>query len=104
MIIEKIIPTLKATNQTKEALTIPLTGLREYIAGLARRYGIVYVRTPSDDLAEVITGLAGDEVRSNETRDLIVALRRAEMIDGPTMVNLLGNYLDEMLGENKPED
>lgn len=86
---------LKEIDQKKEALIIPITGLREYIVDIARRYGVSYVRTPSDDLAEVITGLSGDEVESDETKDLIVALRRANVIDGPTMVSLLGNYLDE---------
>jgi hypothetical protein len=86
---------LTETDQTKEALDIPTVGLREYIADIAKRYGVSYVRTSSDELAEVITRLSGDDVPSDETKDLIVALRRANVIDGPTMVSLLGNYLDE---------
>ncbi|MEI6068709.1 MAG: hypothetical protein WCP96_15310 [Methylococcaceae bacterium] len=86
---------MKEIDRKKEALTIPTAGLREYIIEIARRYGVSYVRTPSDDLAEVITRLSGDEVASDETKDLIVALRRANVIDGPTMVSLLGSYLDE---------
>lgn len=46
-------------------------------------------------LAEVITHLAGDEVKPDETEELIIALRRANVIDGPTMVTLLGRYFDE---------
>lgn len=86
---------LKEIDRKKEVLTIPTAGLREYIIEIARRYGVSYVRTPSDDLAEVISRLSGDEVASDETKDLIVALRRANVIDGPTMVSLLGSYLDE---------
>jgi hypothetical protein len=46
-------------------------------------------------LAEVITGLADDEVKPDEIERLIIALRRANVIDGRTMVKLLGSYLDE---------
>lgn len=46
-------------------------------------------------LAEVITSLSGDEVKPDEIENLVVALRRANVIDGPTMVTLLGRYFDE---------
>jgi len=32
----------------------------------------------------------------DETEKLVIALRRAEVIDGPTMVTLPGRYLDEL--------
>lgn len=77
------------------AMTIPSTGLAEYIAALARQHGIRYVKTANDALAEVITRLADDEITTDKTEDLIVALKRANVIDGTTMVSLLGSYLDE---------
>ena len=45
--------------------------------------------------ASAITRLADDHVETDETEDLLVALRRAHVIDGPTMVDLLGRHLDE---------
>lgn len=74
---------------------IPTFGLKEYIAGLARQHSIRYTRTPDDALAEASTRLAGDEITTDETENLLVALKRAHVIDSATMVSLLGNYLDE---------
>lgn len=74
---------------------IPTTGLAQFIAGLAEKHGVRYRRSADDALADVITRLADDEVVSDETEDLIVALRRANVIDASTMVSLLGNYLEE---------
>lgn len=79
--------------QTKE---IPQVGLGAFIADLAMRYGVEYVRTGSSALAEVVTRLAGDDVKPDETEKLVIALRRANVIDGRTMVTLLGRYFDEM--------
>jgi hypothetical protein len=74
---------------------IPTTGLREFITDLAKRHGVTYVRDGYSALAEVTTRLSDDEVVPDETEKLVIALRRAEVIDGPTMVTLLGHYLDE---------
>jgi hypothetical protein len=43
-------------------------------------------------LAEVITRLSDDEAAPDETEKLVIALRRAEVIDDPTMVTQLGRY------------
>jgi hypothetical protein len=74
---------------------IPTTGLRTYVADFARRQGIQDVRTGQGALARVITGLADDEVTPDATERLIIALRRAKAIDGPTMLTIQGRYLDE---------
>ncbi len=77
---------------------IPTTGLSEYISVLAQRSGVRYVPTPTDNLANIITKLSGDEILVDEIEDLLVALKRAKVIDGLTMVHLLGNYLEEKHG------
>ena len=74
---------------------IPSVGVGPFIANLAKRHGVTFAKTGSDAVAGVITRLADDEVITDETEDLIVALRRAHVIDGPTMISLLGHYLDE---------
>lgn len=76
---------------------IPAKNVAQYIADLARQHGISGKRTPDDALAEVITRLADDEVVNDATEDILVALKRAGVIDGSTMVSLLGKYLDEKL-------
>lgn len=77
------------------AFDIPATGMRAYVANLAQQYGIAYVKTGSGALAQVITNLADDDVRPDETEQLLIALRRANIIDGRNMVLLLGRYFDE---------
>lgn len=77
---------------------IPTSGLRDFVASLAQKHGVRYAKTSNDALAEVVTRLAGDVVIPDETEDLIVALKRANVIDAETMVALLGNYLDEKKG------
>ena len=74
---------------------IPMTGLKAYIADLAKRHDVVYVTTGGSALAQVITRLAGDDGNPDETEKLVYALRRANVINGPTAVALLGRYLDE---------
>ena len=81
-------------------IDVPTSGLAEFIADLARKHGVRHVRTGVDDLADVITRLSDDVVVPDDTENLIVALRRAHVIDSSTMVSLLGNYLDEIKGRN----
>ena len=82
---------------------IPMTGLSAYIADLAKRHDVVYVKTGSSALAQVITRLAGDDGNPDETEKLAIALCRANVIDGRTMVTLLGRYFEETRNEgNEP--
>ena len=78
-----------------ETLNIPSSDLASYVSELAKSQGIKDVRTGQGVLARVITGLAGDEVAPDKTERLIIALRRAKAIDGPTMLTIQGRYLDE---------
>ncbi|WP_402720455.1 hypothetical protein [Janthinobacterium rivuli] len=86
---------------------IPMVGLGKFIGDLAKRHGVVYVRDGMCALAECITRLSDDEVEQDETEKLVIALRRSKVIDGPTMVTLLGRYFDETrdirLSRNDPE-
>ncbi len=76
-------------------LEIPTVGLAAFIADLAQRHDVVYERTGSSALAQAITRLSGDDGAPDPTERLIIALRRAELIDGKTMLTLQGRYLDE---------
>ncbi|MFG6443551.1 hypothetical protein [Roseateles sp. LKC17W] len=68
----------------------------DFIAAFVARHGIVYEFTGSSALAQAITGLAGeDDAKPDATECLVIALRRAGVIDGATMVMLLGRYFDE---------
>ncbi|OAJ60812.1 hypothetical protein A6V36_01775 [Paraburkholderia ginsengiterrae] len=74
---------------------IPTIGLRKFIADLAKRHGVVYVRDDTSALAAVITRLSDDDLTPDETEKLVIALGRANIIDDSTVVTLLGRYFDE---------
>lgn len=77
---------------------IPTRGLADFITGLASQHRVKFRRTHLSDLARTFTRLSDDDVEQDDVQRLVVALRQARVIDGPTMVELLGNYLDEKFG------
>ena len=80
---------------TMTTLTYPTQKVAAFVANLARRHGVSYIQTSNDAFASLVTTLSDDTVVTDSTQDLIVALKRAKVIDGKTMVALLGNHLDE---------
>lgn len=76
-------------------IRIPTSGVSRYVAELAARHHVTYSRSQVDEWARVVTRLAGDEVQSDETGDLLVALRRANKLTDREMAALLVNHLRE---------
>ncbi|AJK47364.1 hypothetical protein [Burkholderia plantarii] len=74
---------------------IPTKGVAQFIHSLARRHRVHYTRTPTDQWAETVTRLAGDEVCSGPVEDLLIALKRAGKLSTHDMAALLINYLRE---------
>lgn len=68
-------------------------GIKNYIQNLANTHNVTYVSAPVDALADHITALADDVVQNDDTRNLLVALKRAQVISGPQMNTLLVRYL-----------
>jgi hypothetical protein len=60
-----------------------------YVRQLANREGIVFAPTYADIWATAITQLAGDEVKSDPTDDLLVALTRAGKLSPREMTKLV---------------
>lgn len=74
----------------------PTHEVAAFVANLARRHDVSYAKTSNDALADLITQLSDDDVVTDETEDLIVALKRSKVIDASQMVALLGSYMDEI--------
>ena len=72
-----------------------MTRMPTYIVDLAKRHDVGDAKTASGALAQVMPRLAGDDANPDETEQLVIALRRANVINGPTAVALLGHYFDE---------
>ena len=77
------------------SVTTPTVEVKTFVQSLAAVHNVTFVKTVADNFAETVTRLAGDEVVTDEVEDLIVALKRARIIDAATMVEILGKYLDE---------
>jgi len=60
-----------------------------YVRQLAKREGVVFVPTFADIWASAVTKLAGDEVSSDPTDDLLVALTRAGKLTPRDMTKLV---------------
>lgn len=82
-------------KNTIEAVKIVQNKVSHYVLDLAKKSGVAFIKSPNDALANVITHLSDDDVICDETEDLIVALRRANVINGTEMVSLLGQYIKE---------
>lgn len=78
-----------------DTATFPTTDVGNYVRWLAGFHGVRYVPTVTDQWAETVTRLAGDEVRSGPVQDLLVALKRAGKLTKDDMARLLVNYLRE---------
>ncbi len=72
----------------------------KYIKKLAAENHVAYIKSDIDVLAKKFTELSGDEVVTDEIDDLFVALKRAGIITGAELVNLLGQYIDEKRDRN----
>jgi len=66
-----------------------LTPTARYVLSLAKRLGISYTPTYSDHWAFAVTRLAGDEVLSDSTDDLLVALTRAGKLSPNDMTKMV---------------
>lgn len=60
-----------------------------YVRQLAKREGIVFAPTFADIWAKAVTRLSGDEVKSDKTDDLLVALTRAGKLSTRDMTRLV---------------
>lgn len=62
---------------------------------MAAQHGVAYTPTGLDRWAAVVTELAGDAIPPDPVRDLLLALRRANIISVPEMASMLTAYLRE---------
>lgn len=83
------------SSSLNKTLQIPKEGVSQFVERLADKHHISYKRTAGDAWAESVTQLAGDEVISDTTGDLLVALKRAHKLNDGEMTALLINHLRE---------
>lgn len=71
------------------------TPTAKYVSELAASHGVRYQLTYGDVWAHHVTRLSGDEVHTDDTENLLVALARAGKISGAEMTRLTVTHLRE---------
>ena len=65
------------------------------IRDLAKSHGITAQRIGIDDLADTFTRILDEEVETDEVEQLVINLRRANIINKKKAIELLGAYLSK---------
>jgi hypothetical protein len=71
------------------------TTARDEILDLAKRHGIIYEETALDRFAKKAAELSDAEATLDDIDHMLVALRRANILDGTTATQLHIRYLNE---------
>ena len=79
----------KLTGHIYPNTSNPDTAVSRYVRALANRHKVHYEPTFSDRWASSVTRLADDDVKSDKTDDLLVALRRAGKLSPKDMTKLV---------------
>ena len=79
----------KLTGHSYPNTSNPDTAVSRYVRALANRHKVHYEPTYSDRWARSVTRLADDDVKSDKTDDLLVALRRAGKLSPKDMTKLV---------------
>ena len=66
------------------------------IRALAAQHGVAVQRTALHDWADHVSRLSGDDGVLDGVEELVVALRRAQAVDGIELTRLHARYLDEL--------
>lgn len=74
----------------------PLFSVHRFAADLAARYGVSQAPIKCGRLVQVAAGSSGAEVPRDVTRDTLLALRRANIIDAEMHAHLLLTHLREL--------
>lgn len=69
-----------------------------YVRRLAQKEGIAFTPTFADQWAQAVTSLAGDDIRSDNIDDLLVALTRAGKLSPRDMTKLLIAHHRSLIG------
>ena len=72
------------------------TSVSRYVRALASQHSVFYEPTFADRWASSVTRLADDDVKSDETDDLLVALRRAGKLSPKDMAKLVISHHREV--------
>lgn len=86
----------KISRLSIEPDALPARNVREFVAHLALANGIALRRDGLDDFADATSRVAGDDVRLDDTGNLLVALKKNNVITGRQLARLMTNHILEV--------
>ena len=75
---------------------LPTESVGEFIENFARAHGIRYRRSGLDVWAEAVTRASGDDVRLDHAQELLVALKKKNLLNDHQFSRLLTNHMREV--------
>jgi hypothetical protein len=84
------------TREMPEDLDLlPTQDVGQYVLDFAMSRNVVQQRTVLDHWAESVTRASGDDVRLDHTGQLLVTLKKANLINGRQLARLMTNHMRE---------
>ena len=74
---------------------LPTQDVGQYVLDFAMSRNVVQQRTVLDHWAESVTRASGDDVRLDHTGQLLVTLKKANLINGRQLARLMTNHMRE---------
>lgn len=85
----------KSLNKSIQYQSFSPSSVASQVREMASQYGLSYTDNPMDNWAKSVTRLAGDDVKSDPIKDLIIVLKRAGKISKKEVANLMAGYIKE---------
>ena len=79
---------------------MPESNFKEYILKLSKENNVIYSETKLDIWCKKITELSGDDVSSDYIQDLIIELKRKNIISKESVMHLASGYSKEKRLQN----
>jgi hypothetical protein len=77
------------------AIVIPTSGFKTFIIDLAREHQVLPTKKEIDHWALAVTNLSDDVEAPDDIEQLVINMKRAEIVTGAEMGKLLVGYLRE---------
>jgi len=74
---------------------VPTKNVGNFVIELAEHHNVSYSYSSMDQFADSVTTLAGDDIKHDRIKDLLVALKRAGKLSMQQVAQLSVNYLRE---------
>jgi len=93
---------MKRIELPEDVNDLPTRHVAEYVRRLAAAHHVTYQRSDLEDWAEAVTRAAGDDVRTDHTKGLLIRLSQRKILNDEQFIQLLVNYRRESVNDHEP--